>query len=345
MPFRLSKSGPPLPRTDWASFLYPGSRTGKNAFSLLEVLVVCTLLVVLFAICYSLINISTSAWVMHRTRLSAFERARIGFELVTNRLAQATLNTYWDYDNPVKPTHYVRKSELHFVMGKAEELLPDVSGLVTQSVFFLSPLGFNTDPVNQPLRKTLSGCGFFIRFSEEPFLPATMLERNAQPRYRYRLFQFLQSGEDVDIYGYTPSGVSRDLSKEREWFTDHVTGASYPVADNIIGLILRANYTSTSSSGSTNHGDYEYDTRNFSQAITYNQLPPSVSVTMIMIDEDSAIRLAAQYGASAPPIIPPPDDQHDLQKWENLLNNFTPKINYRIFTADVPIRGAKWSSD
>jgi uncharacterized protein (TIGR02599 family) len=322
---------------------FSGKSRRRGAFSLLEVLVVCALLLLTFTVCYSIVDSTSSAWITHRARLSSFEGARVGFEMLTNRLAQATLNTYWDYNDTM--TQYLRKSELHFVSGDTATLSPALSGGVAQSVFFMAPLGFTSDPNNQPLTRMLSGCGFYVRFSGDVALPAFLEERDVKPRYRYRLFQFLQPGENLRIYK-EPSGT--------KWFSDTLLAESFPMIDNVIGLILRASY-STGSGASAERMTYEYDTRAGMQLSspppTCHQLPPSVSVTMVVIDEDSAIRLATIYGEN---ILPPASERRfsvvdnyesDLDDWETLLNEFVPKINYRIFTADVPIRGAKWSSE
>jgi uncharacterized protein (TIGR02599 family) len=74
---------------------------------------------------------------------------------------------------------------------------------------------------------------------------------------------------------------------------------------------------------------------------------------MVVIDEDSARRLEEKYHTSAPPITPTPatrftipdNYESDLAAWETQLKAFQPKIAYRILTAEIPIRGAKWSSD
>jgi len=52
-----------------------------------------------------------------------------------------------------------------------------------------------------------------------------------------------------------------------------------------------------------------------------------------------------------PPILPAADAfisadryEDDLSNWEEALKKFPLKIDYRILTADVYLRGAKWSS-
>jgi len=94
-----------------------------------------------------------------------------------------------------------------------------------------------------------------------------------------------------------------------------------------------------------------------------HQLPPVIQVTMVAIDEESAVRL--QNYSKEPPdwsgdlfkkctnqtaltkqIGDPvhPDTQSLIYRLNNPNNSLpTPRMNYRIFTMDVPMRGSNWS--
>ena len=97
----------------------------------------------------------------------------------------------------------------------------------------------------------------------------------------------------------------------------------------------------------------------------FNQLPPVVQVTMVAVDEISAARLA-----DATPdgpgwsngLFTKCDKEADFVKdlglgsdlkTDSLLTRIanpdnslpTPKMNYRVYTMDVVIRGAKWAND
>ena len=103
------------------------------------------------------------------------------------------------------------------------------------------------------------------------------------------------------------------------------------------------------------------------QAKQIHQLPPIVQVTVVAIDEDSASKLQAYAEANG---NLPPDYTAGLfssvKTYEDFLkdlgdpanpgrnsliykianpdgDNSTPKLNYRVFTTDVVMRGAKWS--
>lgn len=83
-----------------------------------------------------------------------------------------------------------------------------------------------------------------------------------------------------------------------------------------------------------------------------NLLPPIVQVVMIAIDGPSAQRLEPKLGE--PPawseglFIKVRDEaelQEDLAKLEKRLSEDPARLNYRIFTTDVVLRGSKWSRD
>ncbi len=299
------------------------------------------LLGIVAGLTFSVITAIGSAWRAHKARVGAFGNARAVFEIVANRLGQATLNTYWDYDDRGNPTRYLRKSELHLVVGKAAALLPDLEDTATDAVFFIAPLGIAETPADQPLVKLLSACGFYVRFGPQTGRPAFLdtLGGRVPPRYRYRLYQVMEPGQRLSVYE-NASGMG--------WLRAAAAGWSFPMADNVIGLLLRVRHPSPS-------GDvvaFGYDSRAFPGATpppTLHQLPPVISVTVVMMDEESATRLAAQHGGEPPPVLPDPDwfdteaeFEDDLGQWEEKLAGL--KIRYQVLSADVPLRGAKWSS-
>ncbi len=315
----------------------------EAAFTIIEVLASTAVLMIVVVLTHSILSSTAEAWKANKARISAFEGARVAFEALTTRLSQATLNTYWDYDDPETPKRYLRMSELHFVMGRAANLIPGISDTSLDAVFFVAPLGFTETPSMEPLVKMLTACGFYVRFSDDPKRPGFLAGR-VKSRYRYRLFQFLQPGEQLQIYA-TATGNA--------WFQNAVPAWSFPMVDNVLGLILRVKYPTSSGE----KVDYAYDSRAGSHSKptpTYNQLPPVIAATMVVIDEDSARRLAAQYGVDPPPVLPdgnaftdPAHYEGDLRNWEQKLQGGggLPKLTYRVLSAEIPIRGAKWSSD
>jgi len=313
----------------------------KAGFTILELLVAMTLLILVVGLSLSIMSAVTSAWKANRARLSAFSESRVAFETLTHRLSQATLNTYWDYNDRDNPTRYLRESELHFVQGKAATLLTSVTDTSTDAVFFVAPLGISNAANYRPLNKMLTACGFYIRFSDALNRPA-FLNSIVEKRFRFRLYQFLQPGERLSIYA-TSQGTA--------WFRSDLLNWSFPMADNVVGMILRVKYPDAG--GTTT--EYAYDSRlNPTPANpppTLHQLPPVISVTLMVIDEDSASRLADKFGQARPDILPestafsnPNSYETDLANWENKLQTFNPKITYRVLSTDIHLRGAKWSS-
>lgn len=323
------------------------SSGGVRGFTLLELLASMAVLIVVAVLSYSILNSTMSAWKSHKARLNPFEGARTAFEILTSRLSQATLNTYWDYNDPANPTQYLRQSELHFIAGKASVLIPGVTNTSMDAVFFVAPLGFTDTPANDPLVKMLVACGFYVRFSDDSSRPA-FLNGRVEERFRFRLYQFLEPGEQLAIY-------DGGAGSSREWFRTGLDDWSFPMVDNVIGLIIRVKYPTPGGEGVA----YEYDSRDGSPSNpqpNYHQLPPVVAVTMVAIDEDSARRLAEKFGSEMPPILPaagtfanPAEYENDLRDWEMLLrgedSSGLPQITYRLLNAEIPIRGARWSSD
>ena len=293
-------------------------------------------LVIVAGLGLSIMTATTSAWNVNKARMGAFAEARVAFETLTHRLSQATLNTYWDYDNRGTPTRYLRKSELHFIQGRAADLLPAVPNTSTDAVFFVAPLGI-TDTTNyQPLVKMLSACGFYVRFDADSNRPA-FLDGKIAKRYRFRLYQFLQPGERLGIYP-PPQG--------NNWFQNDILNWSFPMADNVIGLILRVKYPVAGGSTVVSTYDSRLNPNPNLPPATFNQLPPVISATLVVIDESSARRL--ENGANPPAILPDPPafllpgqyDQ-DISDWETKLQNFVPKIAYRVLSADIHLR-SEW---
>lgn len=307
------------------------------AFSLLELLVSMTVLIVIVGFTLSAINQINNLWMGSRSRLTSFQDARAGFEFLTRQISQATLNTYWDYDSRTATKKYVRASELHFLMADAAALLNSPE-CTTQAIFFQAPMGY-TERRGQavgvenytPLTAMLCATGFYVKYGPRPNLPGFLQQKT---KSRSRLYRFLQPGERLAVY---------DSGGGSAWSTNELPKYSAPIAENVIGLILRARYTT----GTGDHVDYDYDSRNAVSPATHHQLPPVISVTMVVIDEDSANRLGSRYQETAPPV--PFDDQSEyedsLKAWKDHLDGMVPKVNYRVFTMDIPIRGAKWSSD
>jgi uncharacterized protein (TIGR02599 family) len=153
-----------------------------------------------------------------------FQGARRGFESMTRRLSQATLNTYWDYEYKTEgsgknrklivgepPLGYARQSEMRFRSGAMETLAPKEGVLrPTHGVFFQAPLGLTEDNEEgvlddgaeklktyrlNPLGDLLNSWGYFVEAgTDQEFIPP-FLTKVIKARKRYRLWQFMEPTE------------------------------------------------------------------------------------------------------------------------------------------------------
>lgn len=377
----------------------PGLRARRGqkpaaAFTLVELLVTMAILMILMVVLVSMVGQTSTLWQRTSSKVEQFREARRGFEAVTRRLSQATLNTYWDYDNPTTPTRYLRQSELRFISGRG--LLAGVTPndpRPTHSIFFYAPLGFvqpssatDTTYANyQGLDTLLNLWGYFIEYAnDKAMLPPFVPENKA--RKRFRLLELMQPSQALDLYkleadAATPQGgTNGNLNYTAQtWFKNVVGAQPRPVhvlAENIIALVLLPKLTKTdqaklpsSSAGAFTDASlapkYLYDSTGTGMSTTgtpalnpTNQLPPVVQVTMVAIDEASAIRMSDQDNADlqnelAGLFTDPTKLVSDLTGKPSPPANGLPleqyltskRINYRVFTSDVSIRAAKWSTN
>ncbi len=316
-------------------------------------------------------NQTSSMWRRTTAKIEQFRESRDAFEAVTRRLSQATLNTYWDYDDPATPTRYVRQSELRFLSGKTEAL----AGAPTAprrwpacGVFFQAPLGFTqkpsasgTDPA-LGLENLLNTWGYFIEFGSDAALrPAILGTQNPPLRYRYRLCELMQPSGAFTLYqqtsGLDPAGKPLNLSySARDWFSGAlaIPDASRPVhvlADNVIALIVLPKLSVQDDPGGARLApSYLYDSTATNADPTVNpknQLPPVVQVTLVAIDEATAKRL--DQGPAMPDLgldslfSSASALDADLKTLQATL--VAKHANYRVFTMNVSMRGARWSRE
>jgi uncharacterized protein (TIGR02599 family) len=362
----------------------------RQGFTLVELLVATVVLLLIMAILLSLTTQAGNLWRTTTTKLEQFRGARDAFEDMTRRLSQATLNTYWDYyPNATTPTSYVRQSELRFISGNTVSLAGTPAAprqWPTHGVFFQAPLGFSQDPTTYGLDNLLNTWGYFIEFSSDTAQRPGVVPTTIVPlRYRYRLCELMQPTNSLSIYSYT-SGINASTGvlntvgyTGRDWFSDAMnlsdtsTTPVRPVhvlAENIIALIIlpklspndeqslvAAGTIPNAPLGTSLAPNYTYDSTvaNSNAALdTKNQLPPLIQVTMVAINEASAIRLAQGQGTTMPTFglstavfnnlfTNATQMAADLATLEQALEN--EHIVYRVFSTNLAIKGAKWSRD
>lgn len=347
-------------------------RLCKTGFTLVEVLVSMTVLIILLLISAQVIGTVQSTWSASNARVNQFREARTAFDIITRNLSQATLNSYVDYDknylgetaltstastSASAPSKYLRKSDLRFVCGPTVDLVPQSGGLANapgHAIFFQAPLGVAHNAAYVGLDRLLCGRGYFVQYTSDAFFSPSILP-SGTPRFRYRLMEFSPPAEQNLIYS----------ENKDEWFANagapldgedepNQRNLTRPIADNIVALIVSpimegANQT-------TNDPIFEYDSLVETGAAgtrtsTIHRLPPLVRVVLVAIDEKSAERLSFGSDGATPPfettiagLIQQADPANLNAALEQIADEFiTQKVNYRIFSSTVTLRGAKTS--
>lgn len=206
-----------------------------KGFTIVEVLVSSTLIVIIMGMLFGIVDNTQKLWKKTTSSITQFQSARAGFDAMTRRLSQATLNTYWkapNFDQTL--TNFVRlpgelatissgmtrQSELQFLCGPAATIFkssPNVSNLPASpektlpghGMFFQAPLGYTEVEDGGALKfrqtdRMLMGCGYFVEFGPDPTRP-TFLNRadmkTATPsRERFRLMELNLPSEQVNMY-------------------------------------------------------------------------------------------------------------------------------------------------
>lgn len=225
-----------------------GGRRCQGAFTLLELLVASVVFIVIVGVVLNFTDQTSKIWRGATAKIQAFQEARAGFDSMTRNLAQAMLNTYYDYYdaanvcrsslttpaqlNAFVPAKYDRVSDLQFVCGQADTLLKGSSTPIitqTQAVFFQAPKGYSVD--FDGLDTALNACGYFLQFDDGSTTVPEFIRTSAgyKQRYRFRMMEMTQGTENLNVY--KPGiGVS--------WFVDFAATNSRVIAENVIALVL-----------------------------------------------------------------------------------------------------------
>ena len=322
----------PTPRATANGLSRPARLRGVGGFSLVELLVSMTILAFLMVIIASVTNQASVTVRSASALIDASQSGRSGFDIITQKLSQATLNTYLDYDSPTAPTKYVRKSDLHFLVTQNA----NGSG---HDLHFQAPTAYSQTPSYGDTQGLLNAFGFFVQYgNDDAFRPGKI----AKQRWRYRLMQGMQPTENLTIFSDPTNG-----------WTTAVDAAAWPIADNIIALIVWPRLpTSEDAAGTSVTSNYLYDSRNAGSAsVQYAQIAPVIQVTLVMIDEAAAVRLdthsstppvAIKNALAASPFTDVTKYQTDLTALQTALT--VAHINYQVLTTTVAVRESKWSS-
>jgi len=346
-------------RTPWFKFR-------KDGFTLMELLISMGILSILLLVLISMTNITQRTWTNTTEKIEQFREAREGFEAITRRLSLATLNTYWDYHYPnnntsAVPDGYTRQSELRFICGAASTLT-GANNTATHAVFFQAPMGFVSNTSYANLNTLLNTWGYFIEFSNDSASRPDFINSMAKSpasRYRFRLMELMEPGEAFALYSAEVAAGGNGNYTSTDWFTTPLGSTNRPVrvlAENIVALVLLPKLSPGDDATGTllcPHYSYNSVKTNDSNSTTVNaainwknQLPPEIQVTMVAVDEASYNRY--QSGTAMPALcnglFSDPDKlKTDLDTLQTTLRSH--KLNYRVFTTTISIKGAKWSRE
>ena len=221
--------------------------SGNTGFTLIELLVAAAVFLVIVAVVLQITDQTSKIWRSSSAKIQAFQEARAGFDSMTRNLAQATLNTYYDYYDATNgartsltnasdlakfvPVTYDRVSDLHYISGQAATLLaasPTAVTTQTHAAFFQAPQGYSV--AYESLDNSLNASGYFLQFDDGASVVPDFI-KNApgfKPRYRFRMMEMTQPTEELSVYGNQNSG----------WFVNNAAGKSRMIAENVIALVL-----------------------------------------------------------------------------------------------------------
>ncbi len=236
----------------------PLTAVRRSAFTIVELLAAVSVFIGLMLLLVTATNQTGEMWRRSSSKIEQFQQARRGFESMTRKISQATLNTYWDYHYPLKggkpdrsqvPDGYMRQSELRFRSGHALQLLGpgDSRARPTHCVFFQAPLGFVDDDVivrtkssqtHKPLNNLLNTWGYYLEVNDDAnFVPQFLKDSGViPPRVRSRLMELMEPSETVKIDDPTseptdpnnpgkalyPQDPNWDNPKYLGWFADPI---------------------------------------------------------------------------------------------------------------------------
>jgi uncharacterized protein (TIGR02599 family) len=238
------------------------SRHRAPGFTLIELVASAAVITLLMLMLVQMSKSTADTWKNGLSKAEEFRESRRAFEMVSRRLATATLNTYWDYEyargvdpaNPKDkaPIGYMRQSELRFRVVSMEDRARETGYHPGYGIFFQSQSATvdiednfwskayskKTDlaPVTR-LDGMLNTWGYFLEVADSAEGMPDFLARNAQARFRSRLMEFREDATKLAVYKI-PNNVPRD-----DWFMNSlsITEGVRPVhmiAENIISLVF-----------------------------------------------------------------------------------------------------------
>jgi len=319
------------------------------AFTLLEVLVASAVFALLLVITAGIIGATQNVWTRASSQIEQFRKTRQASEIVARRLSQATLNPYWQVVQTGATTkRFERTSELRFLSAPASDT--GIGAGPGSALFFQSPTGFFSTTTSE-LGKSLNTWGYFIEYgSDRDYRPPILNGSSVPERNRFRLIEFLDPSDDLEVFRHTSGNLTYN---DREWFQTPLgkAGRRRVLAENVVAMVALPKVSSLEDpTGFALAPGMTYDStvRRADPLLNpRNQLPPTVDLAFVVIDDRSANRL--EWGSSPPNLgIDPFTLFKDPLQMEDHLSELEGKLkekglNARIFRSTVPIISSKWS--
>jgi len=316
----------------------------RAGFTLLEALATLVVLLLVFAVLVKFLDSIEQAW--RQGASDPFAEAQSAFETVAQSLSSATLESYQDYADisgafrgpagtAFVPDHLARRSDLAFVCGS--RLLAG-SGRVTaaSSVFFTVPGGQTQTQSQAGMNRLFNASGYFVEFGDDDTAPAFF---DGTARRRWRLKEIAQPSESLQVFASTTSGP---------WISQLAGSGTKPpvLAENVIALVILPE-RNANDNGAALAPNFNYDSRDSANALTFAQLPPRVRIALVAIDEPSAQVLAARNG-TAPPALVAPTLFQQAAKWDADLAALDASltaagIHHRTFQRDIVVTASAWT--
>ena len=329
------------------------------------------ILLIMLLIITEVIDTAQRTWRQASSRLSQFREARSAFDTITRNLAQATLEPYraFDWKNGLGPGYttdlllppkdFTRTSDLGFIMGNAADLFTGLSlsstDLPGHGVLFQAPLGYTSEPAFRQLNHLLCARGYFVRFgTDQNYIPQGLAPR-LEYKSRFRLWEYQPTTEtNTVLFSAGDHTIPRDQWATTVLTKSQIENNSRPLAENILSLVLVPSFAGNSGASSTGTTtgvvkvgatDLPLHTafNSYTDTVAKDQLPSSVQVIMVAIDEASAVKLQQQFGSNAPKLyaagfLTPSRLADDLRIVRESLLKL--KVNFRVFSTAVTIPSA-----
>ena len=264
----------------------------RGGFTLVEMLVAITVLLILMAALFTVSAGVTNVWKSSKGKVSAFQNARSAFSTLNATLARATLNTYLDYAKVAGnvytfrdtsnaagfvPNKFARASELHFLSGPTTDIAASTntsSGTAAlnlggqpgtnpgHAVFFQAPLGDTAKTDYSGLRRSMNSVGFYVQYGQPDtnLIPSWLGATAGTKNRRFRLVEFVEATENLQIY---PSTARASYVLDWLGFAGPAAAGTPPrvrvLAEDVLLLLLRPRLSPADEPGAATNVGSAYD--------------------------------------------------------------------------------------